>query len=270
MSSGALIPNLLSIAASVSQAILISESSQNQVSLKGISTGPWKPPQWSQPALTILTVPATSNTSTGAASSSSTNYVFDAVFRVAHQRSIKKTQHPVLTGANSSDHAYVEPAKITLEIGMSDAMSSFSAGVWVGASTKSISAWQVIKTLELARTLFTVTTRLDIYYNMMILRTYAPDDSKSLHGLRCTIEMEELLAASVSSSNSSNSTSTSARPDATGSTPLGTVQSTTPNPASINSNVIPSTSYPGVNPLTQVHGAGNASSNSLGQLNYLP
>lgn len=262
MASGILLPSLVSIATSTSRELMISSLTGQGESTSVSSSGPWSPPQWAQPALTMLTVPASSNSSTGQPAAAPTSYVFDAVFRVLHSRSIRKTQHPVLTGANVSDHAYVEPARVTLEVGMSDAMASFSAGVWVGWSTKSISAYQILKNLALNKTLFTLTTRLDTYSNMLIEHIDAPDENKTLHGLRATFTLGEIIAGGVTSANSSSS----ARPQTTGSNSSGTVQSTTPDPSAVSQHVLPSASYPNAPSFSPVPGSGNASSNNLGQL----
>lgn len=222
---------------------------------------PWTPPQYSKTPLTIITVPATVSSSSGQTTTSQTSYVFDAVLKLSHRRTIRKTQHPVLTGANISDHAYAEPAKLVLDIGMSDAMASFTSGVWVGASTKSVSAWQILKNLEINKTLLTVTTRLDTYFNMLIQSISTDDDNKTKHGLRAVIVLEELIAASVSSQPASSS-----RPQTTGSSASGTVQSVAPSPQQLDQNALPSAQYPNTPTFPTVPGAGNVSSNSLGQV----
>lgn len=260
MASGILVPALMAISASTSPPINIDTSNSDAGGVTAQSNGSWSPPQYASQPLTMLTVPAASNGSTGVQSSLATNYVFDAVIRAQHRRTVRKTQHPVLTGANISDHAYVEPAKITLEIGMSDAMASYAAGVWVGWGTKSISAWNILKGLQQNRTLLTVTTRLDTYYNMLIIDAFANDDVKTRQALRATIIFEEIIAASVTSSPN-----TSARPQTTGANPGGTVQGETPNSSQVTQHVIPSPAYPELALNPNVPGAGNVSSDLLGQ-----
>jgi hypothetical protein len=262
MSSGVTLPSLLAvIATATSEAIVLSDTIKGPTSITVNSNGPWTPPQYSQPALTVLTVPATASTTTGQASSQSTAYVFDAVFRLLHRRTVHKTSHPVLTGANISDHAYIEPARVTLEIGMSDAMSSYSNGIWVGASTKSISAWQIIKGFQTNKTLINLTTRLDNYVNMLVIDAVAPDTNMTKYALRGTIILEELLSASVVSMPSQ-----SARPQTTGSTSGGVIQSTPPSAGQLQQNMIPSPLYPSTPTYPSVPGAGNVSSNSLSQI----
>lgn len=259
MASGIILPSLLSIAASTSETLIFGQNHDNNVQVP--SNESWLPPQYSQPALTVLSVPASQNSNSGQLQNTQLIYVFDAVFRILHRRTAHKTSHPVLTGANISDHVYIDPSRVTLEIGMSDAMSSFTSGVWVGSSTKSISAWQILKSLQINKTLVTLTTRLDTYSNMVIIDASSPDENRTKHALRATFILEELLSASVVSV-----TSASARPQTSATTPAGTIQSTPPNPSQIQQNVIPSPLYPGVKTYPQVPGAGSVSSNSLSQV----
>jgi len=258
MGSGIFIPSLLSIATSTSEAIIFGQQNPNSRGRLN-ANGPWTPPQYSQPALTSITVPASSSGTSGQ-QSSDTSYVFDAVFRVLHRRSTRKTSHPVLTSANISDHAYIEPSRISLEIGMSEAMSSFAKGVWVGSSTKSISAWQILKTLQINKTLLTLTTRLDVYYQMLIVEASTTDDNRTRHALKATVVLEEQLSAGVASGVAS-----SARPQTSGGTTGGSLQSTPVGPSQLQQNAIPSPLYPNATLDPNVSGAGTVSGNSLSQ-----
>ncbi|MGH9771035.1 MAG: phage baseplate protein, partial [Candidatus Acidiferrales bacterium] len=96
-------------------------------------TGIWRPPEWNRPPGSKMPVPLyslTVDTSLPGSSSpnpndivplpgappfpQSTVYVFDAVLRAEHRREIRLTHHPVQTGEAISDHAFVEPAEVTL------------------------------------------------------------------------------------------------------------------------------------------------------------
>ena len=112
-----------------------------------------------------------------------TIYVFDAVIRTEHQRRIEKTQHPIQTGANVADHAIIEPARVVLEIGMSDAMDSYTPGQWTGDSSKSVNAYQTLVSLRMPQPL-TVTTRLNVYTNMILTSVSAPDTVETKFGLK--------------------------------------------------------------------------------------
>ena len=47
-------------------------------------------------------------------------FIFDAVFSTDHSANATVTQHPVQSGASISDHAYMEPDEVSVEIGMTD------------------------------------------------------------------------------------------------------------------------------------------------------
>jgi len=258
---GIFLPGLITTAGAVATKLIFA---QPVATPQVFSSGPWAPPQFAKPALTVITVPASAgNANTGQAATAAVNYVFGNpnVLRAMHRRSAHKTQHPVLTGANISDHVYIMPARLTLEILASDAMSVLANNSWTGFSTLSLSVWQTFKQLMLNRTPLTVTTRLDTYYNMVILDMDTPDDVRTLHGLRATITLEEVVAGSVASV-----TPISSRSRSTGSTSVGTVQGSPVSSTQQQQNVIPSSLYPTAPTYPQVPGAGTVSSNSLGQI----
>jgi hypothetical protein len=240
------------------------------------SIGPWTPPEWSWGALTSITVPATEQVAgsvTDVTGSSPTIYVFDAVLKADHHRELRHTEHPVQTSASSpvgsiSDHAYGLPARVVLEIAMSDAMASFSGLAWSGASTKSVSAFQTLVSLQASRALVTLTTRLDTYPNMIVSSILPSDTHKTLHGLRATVVFEEIFLADATAVSSSLITSTddtsnplSTDPQTTASSPQGTVQPT-PVPATV-------TAQNSVTPSATVPGAGGFSSVNSGLLGNL-
>ena len=124
-------------------------------------------------------------------------FFFDAVLNVSTEHTAVVTSHPVQTGANISDHMYLEPVQITMEIGMSDCMASMVRGQWVGAYTKSISAYRKLCELQAARIPFTVLTRLNQYQNMVIRSISVNDDASTLYGLRATVNLQQLILANV-------------------------------------------------------------------------
>lgn len=63
---------------------------------------------------------------------------------------------------------------------------------------RSVNAWQALKTMQLARVPITVETRLQTYSNMLITEVTAPDDYKTLHALKCTVHLQEIIFANVS------------------------------------------------------------------------
>lgn len=130
-------------------------------------------------------------------------FFFDGFISTQHQLSATVTSHPVQDGAQISDHIYVDPSRVTMEIKMSDSNkgSAVKNGVqdqFFGlAYTRSVGAWNVLKQLMQQRIMFQVHTRLDTYQNMVITSLSSRDTLDNLYGLSATVEMEEVLIANV-------------------------------------------------------------------------
>lgn len=176
--------------------------------------GSWRPPGWNQKALYSITAPAaaaaqnpagvspanpTGTSGSAAGATADTKYFFDAVLRAEHRRELKTTEHPVQTGAVLTDHAYLLPAKITLEIGMSDAMQSYQTGQWSSDPSKSVSAFQTLLNLQKGRALLTLSTRLNTYKNVLIQSISAVESDQTRASLRATVTFVELFVATVTS-----------------------------------------------------------------------
>lgn len=266
--------------------------------------GPYRPQAWTTPALTAITVPGTSAPAGPAALVKNFDgtpmpsapafqgtpprvYVFDAVPRVDHARELRRTQNPIQTSASSPvgavcDHAYLLPARVVLEIGMSDAMASYAPGVWTSNKSKSVSAYQQLVKLQEERTLFTLTTRLATYANMIVEGIRAPDTVETLHGLKATVLFSQIQTASgtavssrfIAESADGTGAPDSARPNATNATPLGTVQPVPPSAAvTLQHNIAAAAGTAAGKVLASlpftVPGAGTWSSVSIGRLGGL-
>lgn len=151
-------------------------------------------------------------------------FFFDAVIREEHTSSLKITSHPVQTGANITDHSFVEPKVLTMEILVSDALDSLMVGQFDGDNTKSVNAYRALLDLQESRIPVSVLTRLALYDNMLIENITAPDDSKSRNGLRCTVTLREIFVVDVAK------TKVSARPHDTEYTNRGHLQAEPADP----------------------------------------
>lgn len=201
----------------------------------------YRPPNWSNQTAALFSITATlpnsasnnSNVSDLSSdelvadkASSPTTYIFDAVLRSDHYQELRRTEHPVQSGASIIDHAYLLPGRLILEIGMSDAMDSYVAGQWTSASTKSVSAYQTLELLQSLRIPLKVATKLRTYENMLIDVIQAQDSYRTRTSLRATVSFGEIKVGNVSVT----SNSVSARPNSTGSTNQGTANPETLSP----------------------------------------
>lgn len=199
----------------------------------------FRPPQWSRPALTSITanLPASGAASAPGADAQQpapttlTTYIFDAIFRLDHSQELILTEHPVqggtaqasggsaASGGSIVDHAYLRPSDLSMEIGMSDAMDSYTPGQWSGSSSsKSVNAYETLLNLQQLRIPLTIVTRLKTYSNMVIRYVRAPDDNRTLRALRVSVQFRQIIAGVV------GVTTQSARPSTTTTTNPGTAQ----------------------------------------------
>ena len=124
-------------------------------------------------------------------------WFFDAILQATHTSQLTITQHPVQSGSSISDYAYMQPRTLSLNIGMTDVAKSFIPGQFSGGSSRSVQAYQVLLQLQQMRIPVQVYTRLGLYQNMLVETMTVQDDNTTTHGLRCTVDLSELLVATV-------------------------------------------------------------------------
>jgi hypothetical protein len=158
-----------------------------------------------------------------------TGYVFDNIPRVLHEQSGVVTLNPVQDGAPIGDHFYVIPARLTVEILMSDSMQSYNYGQFSDGVARSVSCWQTLKALQANKAFISITSRLDEYDNMLITDRRGEEISETKYAGRFTITFTQVILATVTLTNAP--TTDSDRPAATGQNQVGQVQPQTIPPA---------------------------------------
>lgn len=154
-------------------------------------------------------------------------YFFDAFLKAEHTTSLTITDHPVETGAAISDHAYVNPAQLVMDVGMTDVAQDIVSGQFGGGWSRSVTAYRLLVQLQQSRIPFQVLTRLNLYSNMLVETISAPDDNTTRYGLKATVTMKEIFVATV------QTVKISARPQVTDATAMGQVQPVPVDPGSI-------------------------------------
>lgn len=124
-------------------------------------------------------------------------FFFDGFLNVSHERKLTTTSSPVETGAAIVDHAYVEPAKITMKIIVSDVHQSLIPGQFDGGYARHTQAWQLLKQLQNDRIPMYVFTKLDTYENMLITSITADDNADTFECLNADVELTEIPVARV-------------------------------------------------------------------------
>lgn len=186
---------------------------------------------------TMATTP--SRMSAGYNSHTGTNMlIFDAFRRAQHRQVSRITQHPLQTGISITDHAVLQPAHITLEVQMSDAITSFSMGadsnpMWDRNPSKSVSAYQVMEQMMQQRILFTLLTRLETYDNMLLEEINVEDGPQTYFGgLVMILNCQQVFLVDVAQQTDSQ------RIQTTGETTQGTQQGQTPDQTTVDQHQV--------------------------------
>ena len=122
----------------------------------------------------------------------------DCVLAENHTSEIEITEIPIETGARITDHAYVLPKQLTLDIADANAAGAYNALV----------------RLQESRAPFTVVTGLFVYTNMLIKRLDAVRDKTTAKILQCVCDLQEIIivgtayAAAPGSVTGANSSTT--------------------------------------------------------------
>jgi hypothetical protein len=124
-------------------------------------------------------------------------WFFDAYLKMDHTSRLTITEHPVQTGAAIADHSFLHPRELSMDVAMSNVQESLVPGQFSGGYSRSVQAFKVLRELQQLRVPIQVHTRLGLYQNMLIEVLTAPDDVKTLDGLRCTVTFREVIVAQV-------------------------------------------------------------------------
>lgn len=121
--------------------------------------------------------------------------VFDAILKTDHTSKITATSHPIESGANVSDHAFVEPKEISIEVGVSDCETGNGT---FGSGNRSVNAFKELIKLQESRQLISVVTRFKTYNNMLIMSVSVPDDYTVMNSFKANLMLREIPIVSTS------------------------------------------------------------------------
>lgn len=116
----------------------------------------------------------------------------DAVITETLESRLRITELPVEFGADITDHAYIEPMRITIEGIIGGGMKGRSTG----GRAIAVAAWQALKQLQQSRTPFTLISGLDIHRNILIESLIPERDKDYSWVLKFTAELREIQIVS--------------------------------------------------------------------------
>ena len=161
-------------------------------------------------------------------------FVADVTIEEQHVDRMVITKHPVEQGAAITDHAYKEPAKVTIRAGFSN--SSPNA---LGNPSYVSTIYSSFLALQASRQLFDIVTGKRSYTNMLIASLIETTDIAHENAMMLVVECEEVIIATTQTV-SVGSSANMANPQANAATTqAGTLNATT-NTGSFNTSAIPS------------------------------
>ncbi len=137
--------------------------------------------------------------------SGKTIIVPSVVVSEVHKDIMTITAYPVEQGAIISDHAYLSPAKLTMELGFAGGGSLFnfydttkiSQDLGLGLSPQD--TYRQILDLQATRIPFDVTTGKRQYNNMLIDSITVTTDATKEYVLSCSLELTQVIITSTNS-----------------------------------------------------------------------
>lgn len=153
--------------------------------------------------------------------------IFDVYPKIQHSSDSQITMFPMQSGGYINEHKIDLPETLVYQIGMSDSCQDIVPGQfyknngslidaikpsnitknakdlfnniktnkslnYVYANSRSVNAFRILLLMKKAGVLFSCTTRLKTYENMVIKHIEAPEDYTTLYGLKATVYMQAL------------------------------------------------------------------------------
>lgn len=129
------------------------------------------------------------------------DFAFDCVIRESHVQEIEVPEEPVETGVVMSDHAYLKPARLSIEAAVSDL--AFHPGdpdgddPFASSTSRSIKAFDMLEKLQATFEPFSIQTGLKLYANMELMSLAADQDAATASGLLFRAELKQITIAST-------------------------------------------------------------------------
>lgn len=130
-------------------------------------------------------------------------YVFDAYLRMTQTNSLTVTSHPVMTGANVSDHAYINPVEFEFTIGVSDTtlgkvIGQFGYSLLGFGESRSVNAYK--KLVEMQEKREPVELHSKYKDCKVVIDSLTPvDDNTTNSALKVRVHMKEILISETTS-----------------------------------------------------------------------
>lgn len=124
-------------------------------------------------------------------------YFFDGFIQTDITSELELTSNPVETGVAVTDHSYVKPVEIEMQIKMSDVMQSLISGQFEGGWSRSVTAYKILREIQTKRIPVAVLSKFGLFENMIVRSIKATDTEDTWNALDATVSLVELPVARV-------------------------------------------------------------------------
>lgn len=147
---------------------------------------------------------------------------FDGVMSETHNYSVVSTDNPIEVGANITDHAYVAPREVTLDIMVGDIYQSFTTPSAYNLSKRSSDALNKLNLLMVLRQPLTVICNLAKYDNLLMTGISVNQNKENNSTLMATLSFKEILLVNSNAGdiNINNNNDQYQKPKRSGTKPL--------------------------------------------------
>ena len=104
---------------------------------------------------------------------------FDGFIDDTINSELEVTSNPVETGVAVTDHAYLKPRQIVMNVKMSDVHQSLVPGQFTGGWSRSVTAFEILQKMQSDRIPVSVVVRLGIFQNMIIQKLVAKNSAEN-------------------------------------------------------------------------------------------
>lgn len=162
-------------------------------------------------------------------------FIADCTVEEQHEDRLRITQHPVEQGASITDHAFKEPATVTITAGWSN--SSPNSG---GNGQYVQQIYAAFLALQSGREPFDVLTGKRAYTNMLVETISTRTDAAHENAMILIVKCQEIILVTTQTVTVPNSANMAAPALNAPTQNLGTVNAI-PNPSSFNASGLPET-----------------------------
>lgn len=120
-------------------------------------------------------------------------YFFDVTYSENHALENAITENPVQSGASINDHVYQQPRQLTLDVGVSDCLTSYASGQFTNSSTRAISAYQVLVGLWKTAQVMQIATPFETYPSMVLKSINMNCTAQTMNAMRATVTFQEVI-----------------------------------------------------------------------------